>query len=147
MDQDLSGLAHAAVGGVVFLQHGLGLDHQVVLEGRHRLVRMGLDQPLHPVQGPEEVHRGGPGRGDFPADGFETADWNSPGVIGLDLQGPQGRAHGRGHPDGRRPPDGQRPDGLDDLAIIPDLQINLFRGAAAADPSSLTLSISQQMLQ
>ena len=67
---------------------------------------MVLDQTLHPVQGPEEVHRGGAGRGDLPAD-LQEPPLELAAVIGLNLQGPQGGAHGCGHPDGRGSPDGQ----------------------------------------
>ena len=49
-------------------------------------------------------------------------------VLGIQTQGAQGRAHGRGHPDGRGSPDRQGADGLDDVVIIPSFQIELFRG-------------------
>ena len=119
-----------AVGGFIFLEHGLGFDHQVILEGRHRLLGMVMSQTLHALKGPEEIHRGGPGGRDFPAD-FLEAPQELGHILGMDLEGPQGGAHGGGHPDGRRPPDGQGADGLDHLMIIPDLQIDFFPGEAA----------------
>ncbi len=127
VDQDLPRLGHVAVNGFIFPQHGLGFGHQPVFQGRHRFAGVGLGQALHPFQGPEEVHRGGPGLGDF-LTYFLKASLELPGVGGIQVQSPQRRPHGGGHPDGRGPPDGQGADGFDDLVIILDFQIELFGG-------------------
>ncbi len=87
---------------------------------------MGPGHSLHPGQGPKEVNRGGPGGGDLGANFFKAGQ-KIARVLGVQVQSAQGRAHGCGYPDGRGAPDRQGADGLDDLVIILDFQIELFR--------------------
>ena len=47
--------------------------HQPGFHLSHRRRRAFLGHFLHAVKGPKEVHRGGPGRGDFPADLLKLA--------------------------------------------------------------------------
>jgi len=49
VDQDLSRLGHAAVGGVIFLEHGLGFGHQAVLDKFRGFGGMILGYQQHPI--------------------------------------------------------------------------------------------------
>jgi hypothetical protein len=127
VDHHLAVLGQAPVGGVVLFEHGLGFRHQAGFQVGDRGCGVFLGHLLHAVQGPEEVHRGGPGLGDFPAN-LPEPGLKLPGIISGEGQGPQSRAHGRGHPDGGRAPDGQGADGLDDVSIVSGYKIGFLLG-------------------
>jgi hypothetical protein len=128
-DQDLARLGHAAVGGVIFLEHSLGFGHQAGFDGRYRFRRMLLGDQQHPIQSPKEIHRSRTGGGNLPANDLK-ARLELARVLGIEVQGSQGRAHGRRHPDGRGAANSQGADCFDDVVIIPGLYIELFRRQA-----------------
>ena len=91
------------------------------------LFPVGFGHPLHPLDGPEEVHRRRAGRGHDVADIGELLEKRFVGV-GDDVAGAQGDPHGRGHADGRGPTDHHAADRFGHALEIAVFVVDLFAG-------------------
>jgi hypothetical protein len=116
-------LAHEPVGGDVLVVHGERLALEECAHGVDRPVLVPCEDAPHPVDGPEEVHRGGTGRGEAATEPVEIARE----IARAQRAGAERDAHAGRHTDRRRAPDDHVLDRARDLAMVAVDPIDLSR--------------------
>ena len=123
-------IAHGAIGGDVLIEDSLRLIQEARAQAVERLTLRGERGAAHPIERPEEVHRGGARGGQTLDGGFEVAQH----IIerrGAACSSRQHDTEGRRHADGRSTADHEGTNGIGDLFPASALPLLLFRGQAA----------------
>ena len=128
-EQGSAKVAHGLAGGDVFFVHGVGFGQDFLLEFVHGRAggKLGREEFLHAVDGPEEIDRGGASAGQAGADflelGREVGRGCGPGLLRA-----KGHAVGGGDANSRRAAHNHGDDDVGHLVDVGGEHVALFKG-------------------